>query len=65
MWLSKTVLSIFALVFVCMMLATGLLYHFSQENNGISTQKEANHYGWKYGPTACESPRGYFHMNHV
>ncbi|KAI8717744.1 hypothetical protein NCS52_00851300 [Fusarium sp. LHS14.1] len=52
MWLSKTVLFLFALVFVCMTLATGLLYHFSQENNGISTQKEANHYGWKYGPTA-------------
>ncbi|KAM5353963.1 hypothetical protein ACJ41O_000613 [Fusarium nematophilum] len=51
-WLSKTVLVIFALVFACMMLATGLLYHFSEENNGISTQKESNHYGWKYGPTA-------------
>ncbi|KAM0431010.1 hypothetical protein ACHAPT_005647 [Fusarium lateritium] len=52
MWLSKTVLLIFALAFVCMMLATGLLYHFSKANNGISTQKETNHYGWKYGPTA-------------
>ncbi|RTE76791.1 hypothetical protein BHE90_008743 [Fusarium euwallaceae] len=52
MWLSKTVLFIFALVFICMTLATALLFHFSQENNGISTQKEANHYGWKYGPTA-------------
>jgi hypothetical protein len=62
MWLSKTVLFIFALVFICMTLATGLLYHFSQENNGISTQKEANHYGWKYGPTACKFSRGFRHM---
>ncbi|KAJ3515065.1 hypothetical protein NM208_g15007 [Fusarium decemcellulare] len=51
-WLSKTVLVFFALIFACMVLATGLLYHFSVENNGISTQKETNHYGWKYGPTA-------------
>ncbi|KAG7152598.1 hypothetical protein HYQ46_011557 [Verticillium longisporum] len=29
-----------------------LLYHFSLENNGLSTQKQANHLGWKYGPTA-------------
>lgn len=62
MWLSKIVLFLFALVFVCMTLATGLLYHFSQENNGISTQKEANHYGWKYGPTACKFPQGCHHM---
>jgi hypothetical protein len=35
-----------------MLLATALLYHFSEENSGISVQKEANHYAWKYGPTA-------------
>ncbi|KAF4981465.1 hypothetical protein FZEAL_2708 [Fusarium zealandicum] len=51
-WLSKTVLIVFGLIFACMALATGLLYHFSVQNNGISAQKESNHYGWKYGPTA-------------
>ncbi|KAF4962308.1 hypothetical protein FSARC_9593 [Fusarium sarcochroum] len=51
-WLSKTVLVAFALTFICMMLATGLLYHFSVENDGISTEKETRHYAWKYGPTA-------------
>lgn len=53
-WLTKSVLIVFAVGFWMMMLATGLLYHFSVENQGISVQKEANHYAWKYGPTACE-----------
>ncbi|KAH7140774.1 hypothetical protein EDB81DRAFT_655305 [Dactylonectria macrodidyma] len=51
-WLTKSVLVMFAAWFASMALATGLLYHFSLEHNGISAQKEANHYGWKYGPTA-------------
>lgn len=53
-WLTKSVLLIFAAWFAAMMLATGLLYHFSVVHDGISAQKETNHYGWKYGPTACE-----------
>lgn len=53
-WLTKSVLLIFAAWFAAMMLATGLLYHFSVAHDGISAQKETNHYGWKYGPTACE-----------
>lgn len=54
-WLSKLVLIAFAITFFLMLLATALLYHFSQANNGISSESEANHYGWKYGPTACET----------
>jgi hypothetical protein len=51
-WLSPTVLAGFAVGFLAMLLATGLLYHFSVVNRGISTQIEVNHYAWKYGPTA-------------
>ncbi|KAH6893362.1 hypothetical protein B0T10DRAFT_271548 [Thelonectria olida] len=51
-WLTKFVLIVFAIGFWMMLLATGLLFHFSVENDGISVQKEANHYAWKYGPTA-------------
>lgn len=51
-WLSRGVLIAFAVTFLLMLLTTALLYHFSEQGNGISTQREANHYGWKYGPTA-------------
>ncbi|KAL7919614.1 hypothetical protein ACQKWADRAFT_300949 [Trichoderma austrokoningii] len=51
-WLGRGVLIAFAITFLLMLLTTALLYHFSQRSNGISTQREANHYGWKYGPTA-------------
>lgn len=51
-WLSRSVLVAFAITFLLMLLTTALLYHFSELGNGISTQREANHYGWKYGPTA-------------
>lgn len=51
-WLSRVALVAFAVTFLLMLLATALLYHFSEENSGISVQKEANHYAWKYGPTA-------------
>lgn len=51
-WLRKTVLVTFAVCFVAMLLTTALLYHFSVQNHGLSTQQEVNHYGWKYGPTA-------------
>ncbi|PON25247.1 hypothetical protein TGAM01_v205933 [Trichoderma gamsii] len=51
-WLSRVVLIAFAVTFLLMLLTTALLYRFSQQSNGISTQREANHYGWKYGPTA-------------
>jgi hypothetical protein len=51
-WLQRTMLVGFAVAFVAMSLATGLLYHFSVVNQGLSSQREAAHYGWKYGPTA-------------
>ncbi|KAM0276741.1 hypothetical protein ACHAQH_006452 [Verticillium albo-atrum] len=50
-WLRRVVLIAFSVCFCCMTLATALLYHFSQENNGLGAQKQANHLGWKYGPT--------------
>lgn len=53
-WLSKTVLLVFAMCFLSMTIATGLLYHFSVRDDGLSAQSESNHYGWKYGPTACK-----------
>ncbi|PTB65127.1 hypothetical protein BBK36DRAFT_1122469 [Trichoderma citrinoviride] len=51
-WLSRVALVAFASTFLLMLLATALLYHFSEENSGLSVQEEANHYAWKYGPTA-------------
>ncbi|UKZ53144.1 hypothetical protein TrVGV298_006935 [Trichoderma virens] len=51
-WLSRVALIAFAVTFLLMLLATALLYHFSEQDNGISVQREANHYAWKYGPTA-------------
>lgn len=51
-WLSRAALIAFAVTFLVMLLTTALLYHFSEKGNGISTQREANHYAWKYGPTA-------------
>ncbi|KAM0256023.1 hypothetical protein ACHAQJ_005220 [Trichoderma viride] len=51
-WLSRVALIAFAITFLLLLLTTALLYHFSEQNNGISTQREANHYAWKYGPTA-------------
>ncbi|KAL6894743.1 hypothetical protein GGI43DRAFT_412098 [Trichoderma evansii] len=51
-WLSRAALIAFAVTFLLMLLTTALLYRFSEKGNGISTQREANHYAWKYGPTA-------------
>lgn len=51
-WLSRGALIAFAVTFLLMLLTTALLYRFSEQGNGISTQREANHYAWKYGPTA-------------
>lgn len=54
-WLSRAVLIAFAIAFLIMLLATALLYDFSEKNSGLSVQREANHYAWKYGPTAGET----------
>jgi hypothetical protein len=53
-WLSKTILWAFGGYFVVLLLVTALLYGFSQKYSGLSTQKQENRYGWKYGPTAGE-----------
>ncbi|KAH6603635.1 hypothetical protein Trco_008410 [Trichoderma cornu-damae] len=51
-WLSRAALVAFSIAFLLMLLATALLYRFSELYNGIGVQREANHYAWKYGPTA-------------
>ena len=51
-WLHTVTLLSFALVFVAMLVALILLYHFAKMNNGLSTQLSSNHYAWTYGPTA-------------
>ncbi|RFU81515.1 hypothetical protein TARUN_674 [Trichoderma arundinaceum] len=51
-WLTRAALVAFAATFLLMLLATALLYRFSQRDHGLSVQREANHYAWKYGPTA-------------
>ena len=53
-WLSKTFLWAFGGYFVVLLLVTALLYGFSQKYSGLTTQKQENRYGWKYGPTAGE-----------
>ncbi|KFA77514.1 hypothetical protein S40288_04252 [Stachybotrys chartarum IBT 40288] len=51
-WLSKTILLVFAAVFALLTLATALLYYFSVRFNGIVAENDSNHYGWRYGLTA-------------
>ncbi|KAK3374276.1 hypothetical protein B0T24DRAFT_720802 [Lasiosphaeria ovina] len=51
-WLHRATLLAFAAVFSGLALATGLLYHFSLANHGLSQQNAAYNYSWKYGPTA-------------
>ncbi|KAK0727668.1 hypothetical protein B0T26DRAFT_847416, partial [Lasiosphaeria miniovina] len=51
-WLHTATLLAFAAVFSGLALATGLLYHFSLANHGLSQQNAAYNYSWKYGPTA-------------
>lgn len=52
--LNRLILVTFTMVFALILLAMGLLYHFAELDNGISTQISRNHYSWKYGPTACK-----------
>lgn len=54
LWLRKSVLIAFAMVFAAMLVAVVLLYHFSKSNNGLAIQEQSRHYAWTYGPTARE-----------
>jgi hypothetical protein len=51
-WLSTPVLVAFAFVFSMIILATALLYQFSEKHRGIAIQEQDNYYMWKYGPMA-------------
>lgn len=42
----------FASLFLALLAATLILYHYSEANHGISNQKPSNRYIWKYGPMA-------------
>ena len=53
-WLSKTVLLLFGLVFALIIVVTAALFQYSKDHDGISVERERNHYAWKYGPTAGE-----------
>lgn len=44
--------------FAACSLTVGLLYHFSELNNGLTTEREARRYLWIYGPTAGKSSTG-------
>ncbi|ETS82189.1 hypothetical protein PFICI_07191 [Pestalotiopsis fici W106-1] len=50
--LRKIVLLLLSVTFLLCLLATALMYHFSQQYNGLSAEDEAKHYGWTYGPSA-------------
>ena len=51
-WLHPATLIGFFVLFIALLLALVLLFHFSNQNHGLSTQISANHYSWTYGPTA-------------
>lgn len=51
-WLWRTTLIGFMLIFVLLVMALAILYHFSKLHHGLSTQKTHNHYSWTYGSTA-------------
>ncbi|KAI2616318.1 hypothetical protein GGR54DRAFT_649601 [Hypoxylon sp. NC1633] len=51
-WLGTGVFITFGIGFTVLLLATILLYHFSEINKGLSVQDASKEYGWRYGPTA-------------
>jgi hypothetical protein len=44
----------FALLFSSISITVGVLYHFSQSEDGLTTEQESRRYLWIYGPTACK-----------
>jgi hypothetical protein len=43
-----------ALLFSSISVTVGVLYHFSQSGDGLTTEQESRRYLWIYGPTACK-----------
>lgn len=52
LWLQTNVLASFIVLFIALFLVTIILYHFSEQNHGLSAEDAARQYGWRYGPTA-------------
>ncbi|KAI0444000.1 hypothetical protein F4803DRAFT_561206 [Xylaria telfairii] len=52
LWLQTNVLASFIVLFIALFLVTIILYHFSEQNYGLSAEDAARQYGWRYGPTA-------------
>jgi hypothetical protein len=51
-WVQKWVLTGLVSLFAALLVALGLLCHFSNTHNGISTRLSNNSDSWKYGPPA-------------
>ncbi|KAI0380596.1 hypothetical protein F5Y04DRAFT_257054 [Hypomontagnella monticulosa] len=51
-WLQTRNLAGFAGIFALSLLATILLYHFSEVHRGLGVESASREYGWRYGPTA-------------
>lgn len=50
-WLQKTVLFAFMVLFLCLILSLILINHFVARNRGLPFLLTDNHYSWTYGPT--------------
>lgn len=46
-----------ALLFAACALTVGLLFHFSEVKDGLTTELESRRYAWIYGPTAGKLTR--------
>jgi hypothetical protein len=49
---SRYLLAGLAFCFISLTLTVGLLYHFSQAHNGLTTEQASHRYAWLYGSTA-------------
>lgn len=50
-----TFLTTFSKILILILVGLEVLYHVSQQNQGLLTASEGMHYAWTYGPTFCES----------
>jgi hypothetical protein len=51
-WLRPATILSLGVLNIALLVNLVLLFHFVQQNNGLSTQLSSNHYSWTYGPTA-------------
>ncbi|KAI3317653.1 hypothetical protein HD806DRAFT_514296 [Xylariaceae sp. AK1471] len=52
LWLRRTTLIAFALLFTLLWISLVILWKYDVKNNGIPITLSSSHYSWKYGPTA-------------